>query len=85
VGLGRHKWLLDDRYSTNGTYRSILTMLILGAFQRVAMTVGNNGGGVHNLVLHTRDDDGVGTRDIMADGRNGWICVDCKRLLEAGS
>jgi len=48
------------------------------------MTVGNNGGGVHNVVLYNGD-DGVGIRDIMADGRNGRICVDCKRLLETGS
>jgi len=59
-------------------------MLILGAFQRVAMTVGNNGGGVHNVVLHTGD-DGVGVGDIMTDGRDCWIRVDCKRLLQTGS
>jgi len=84
VGLGRHKLLLDDRYSTNGTHRPILATRILKDFQRIAMTVGNNGGGVHNVVLHTGD-DGVGIRDIMADSRNGRICVDCKRLLETGS
>ena len=83
MGLGRHELLLDDRYSTNGTHRPILTTRILGAFQRVTMTVGNNGG-VHNVVLDTGN-DGVGVFDIMADGRNDWICVDCERLLEAGS
>ena len=84
MGLGRHKLLLDDTYSTNGTHRPILTTRILGASQCVKMAAGNNGGGVHNVVLHTRD-DGVGIRDIMADARNGRICVDCKRLLETGS
>ena len=85
MGLGRHKLLLDDRYSTNGTHHPlILTTRILGAFQRVTMAVGNNGGGVHNVVLDTGN-DGVGVGDIMADARNDWICVDCKRLLETGS
>jgi len=84
VGLGRDKLLLDDRYSTNGTYRSILTMLILGAFQRIAIIVGNNGEGFQSIILDTGS-DGVCIGDIMADGRNGWIRVDCKRLLETGS
>ena len=82
--LGRDGWLLDDRYSTNGTRRSILTTRILGAFQRVTIAVGNNDGGVYNVILDTGN-DGVGVRDIMTDGRNDWICVDCKRLLEIGS
>jgi len=84
VGLGRNKWLLDDRYSTNATHRPTLTTRIPGAFQRVAMTVRNNGKVVHNVVLDAGN-DGVGVRDTMADGRNDWICVDCKRLLEIGS
>jgi len=84
MGLGRDEWLPDDGYSTNGTYRSILTTLILGAFQRIAMTVGNNGEGFQNTTLGAGN-DGVGVRDIMTDGRNGRICVDCERLLETGS
>ena len=83
MGLGSHKWLLDT-YSTNSTHHPILTTRILGPFQRVAMTVGNNGGGVHNVVLDIGN-DGVGVGDIMTDGRIGRICVGCKRLLEAGS
>jgi len=81
VGLGRDKLLLDGRYSTNGTYRSILTMLILGAFQRIAITVGNNGESFQSIILDTGN-DGVFVGDIMADCRNDWICVDCKRLLK---
>ena len=67
----------------NGIHHPILATRILGAFQRVTMTVGNNGR-VHNVVLDTGN-DGVGVRGIMSDARNGWICVDCKRLLETGS
>ena len=84
MGLGRDEWLLDDRYSTNGTYRSILTVLILGAFQRIATTVGNNGEGFQSIILDTGD-DGVCVGNIMADGRNDWICPDCKRLLKVGT
>ena len=84
MGLGRHELLLDDRYSTNGTYRSILILLILGAFQRIAITAGNNGEGVQSIILDTGD-DGVCVGDIMADGRNDWICLDCKRLLKVGT
>ena len=57
MGLGRDEWLLDDRYSTNGTHRPILTTRILGASQRVKMAVGNNSGGVHNVVLDPGNDD----------------------------
>ena len=84
MGLGRHKLLLDDTYSTNGTYCSILAMLILGAFQPIATTVGNNGEGVQSIILDTGD-DGVCVGDIMADARNDWICLDCKRLLKVGT
>ena len=76
--------LLDGRYSTNGTYRSILTMLILGAFRPIATTVGNNGEGVQSIILDTGD-DGVRVGDIMADARNDWICLDCKHLLKVGT
>ena len=84
MSLGKHKWLLDDRYSTNATHRPILTTRIPGGFQHVAMAVRNNGKGVHNVVLDTGYDD-VGVRGIMTDARNGRICVDCKRLLKTGS
>ena len=76
--------MLDDRYSTNGTHRPILITRILGAFQYVAMTVGNNGEGVQSIILDTGD-DGVCVGNIMADGRNDWICPDCKRLLKVGT
>ena len=59
-------------------------MLILGAFQRIAMTVGNNGEGFQNIILDTGN-DGVYVGDIMADGRNDWVRVDCKRLLKVGT
>ena len=81
MGLGRNKLLLDGRYSTNGTYRSILTILILGAFRRIAITVGNNGEGFRSIIPDTGN-DGVCVGGIMADCRNYWICVDCKRLLK---
>ena len=84
MGLGRHKLLLDDTYSTNSTYCSILAMLILGAFRPIATTVGNNSEGVQSIILDTGI-DGVCVGDIMADARNGRICVDCKHLLETGS
>jgi len=59
-------------------------MLILGALQRIAIIVGNNGEGFQNIILDTGN-DGVCVGDIMADCRNDWICVDCKRLLKVGS
>jgi len=67
----------------NGTYKLILTMSVLGIFQRVTMTVGNNSGGVHNTILDAGN-EGVGARDIMSDSGNGWICVGCRCLLRAG-
>ena len=70
-----------------GTHRPILTVCILRLFRRVTMTVGNHGGGVHNVILNTGNDD-LGVRDIMVSGRNGCICVGCvccKRLPGAGS
>ena len=84
MGLGRHELLLNDRYNTNGTYRSILTVLILGAFPRIAITVGNNGEGFQSIILDTGN-DGVCVGDIMADGRNDRICLDYKRLLKVGT
>ena len=76
--------LLDDTHSTNGTYRSILTLLIVRAFRPIATTVGNNGEGVQSIILDTGN-DGVCVGDIMADARNDWICPDCKRLLKVGT
>ena len=84
MGLGRHELLLNDRYNTNGTYCSILTLLILGAFQRIAITVGNSGEGVQSIILDTGNDV-VCVGSIMADGRNDWICPDCKGLLKVGT
>ena len=75
--LGRDRWLLDDKWGTNGTYQPILITRILGAFQRVAATVGNNGGGVHNVILNAGS-NGVGVRGIVTDSRNGRICVSRK-------
>jgi len=66
------------------TYCSILTIHILAAFQRVAITVGNNRGGVHNVILDARN-DGVGVRDVMVNGRNGRIYAYCKCLQGARS
>ena len=63
----------------NCTYRLILTVL-----QRGTMVVGNNGEGVHNVILDAGN-GGVGVRGIMADGRSGWVCVYCEFLLGAGS
>ena len=58
-------------------------MRFLGPFRCLTMTVGNDGGGVHNAILDAGN-DGVGVRDIMANGWNGCICgyQDC--LLGAG-
>ena len=73
----------DSMTGMNGTYQLTPTTCVLGDFRRVAMTVGNNGDGVHDVVLGPGD-GGVGVRDIMTNGRNGCICIYCKRLLGAG-
>ena len=84
MSLGRDKWLLDGRQTTDGTYHLILTARILRAFQRVTMTVGNNGKGVHNVILGAGN-GGVGVCDVVRNGGNGYICVYCRCLLGAGS
>ena len=66
------KWLLSDRKSTYGTYYPIFTPCTLGAFQRVAMNVGNHGVGVHNVTPDVGDSS-VGVRNIAANGRNGCV------------
>ena len=48
------------------------------------MTVGNNGGSVHDLILDGGS-NGVGVRNIMTDTGSGWICVYCECLLGVGS
>jgi len=47
------------------------------------MTVGNNGGGVRNIILHAGN-DGVDVREIMANGWDGCICGYYECLLGAG-
>ena len=80
--LSGDKWLLDDKWSTNGTHQLTLTTRILGAPKNVVMTDGNNYRGVDDVVLDAGNNC-AGVRGI--DSRNGWICVSCKCLLEAGS
>jgi len=64
----------------NGTHHPVPTACILGPFQPATVTVGNNKEGA----LDTRD-GGVGVRDTMANGWNGWNCFCCGYLLEGGS
>jgi len=66
------------------TYFLVLIIHILATFQRVTITVGNNGGGIHNVIPDARS-GGAGIRDIMASGRNGCLCTYYKRLLETRS
>ena len=84
MSLGKLERLLDDRQSINGTYHPILTVRILGPFQRVTATQGNNGEGVHDVIMDAGSDS-VGVRDIVTNGRNGCICVYRERPLGAGS
>ena len=84
MSLGRNKWLLDDRWSTNVAYHLILNARIFWAFQRVTMTVGNNDVGVHSIILNAGN-DGVGVCSIMTNSGNSCICVRRKCLLGAGS
>ena len=72
------------RVFTNATYRQILTARILVTFQRLAMTVRNNGESVHDIILDPGS-NGLRVRDIMTDTGSGWICAYCKCLLRAGS
>ena len=76
------KPLLSDRWSTIDTYHLILAACILGSPRHVTMAVRNNGVGVPNVILGTGN-DGVGVCDIVANGRNGWVCAYCEFLLEA--
>jgi len=54
-----------------GAHHPILVTRILGPFRPTAAIVGNNSGGVHNVILDPRG-NGVGIRDTMANGWNGW-------------
>ena len=65
------------------TYHPTLPVRILGLFQRATMTVGNNGVGVHGIILNPGN-NGVGVRNIMTNGRNGCICIYWQCLLGAG-
>ena len=84
MGLGGVEWLLSDRQSTNGAYSQILTTCIFGAFGRVVMNVGNNGGSVRSIILDIGS-DGAGVHCIVLNGRNGYISVDCEFLMETES
>ena len=66
------------------TYHLISAACILGPPRHVTMAVGNNGVGVHNVILGTGN-DGVGVCDVVTNGKNGCICAYCKFLLEAWS
>ena len=48
------------------------------------MSIGNNGRGAGDFIPDARN-DGVGVGDIAANGRNGYIFVHCKLILEAKS
>jgi len=67
----------------DGTYHPILAACTLGPFRSTTAIVGNNSGGVHNVILDPRG-DGVGVRDTMANGWNGWNCFYCESLLGRG-
>jgi len=58
-------------------------MLILGPFRCLTMTVGNNGGSVHSVILDAGN-DGVSVRGIVTNGRNGCICGYYECLLGRG-
>jgi len=38
------------------------------------MAVGNNGEGVHDVILGA-ENGGVGVGDVMTNSGNGWVCV----------
>ena len=67
----------------DATYHPILAACILGPFRSATAIVGNNGGGVHNVILDPRD-NGVGLRDIMGNGWDDWNCFCCECLLGRG-
>ena len=62
----------------------MLAMHILRALHRVMMTVGNSGAGVRN-VIPDDGNDGIGVHDGVLNSRDGCTCVYCKSLLEAKS
>ena len=65
----------------NRTHHLILTTRILGAFQYAAMSVGNGGAGICGVT----PGDSMGARDVVTNGRNGFMCPHYKSLLEAES
>ena len=79
MSLGSIRWLLGNGQNTNGAHRLTLTTL-----QRVMISVGNNGGGVGDVIPDARN-DGVGVNDITANDRNGYIFVHYKLILEVES
>ena len=68
----------------NDTYPLILTTRILRALQWVTMAVGNDGGGVRDVIPDARN-DGMGVRNGMTNGGSSYARVCCKFLLEPES
>jgi len=72
-------------YEWNGAYwYPTLFGRILGPFRCFAVTVGNNGRGLHNVILDAGNDDAT-VRGVMADGWSGWLCLHWECLLGGGS
>lgn len=70
MGLGHGEWSLSDKYNASDAYHPALTTRMLGDFRYITVATGN---------------DGVGVHDIMTNGRNGFIRIRCKLLLEPES
>jgi len=72
-------------YEWNRTYwHPTLPVRTLGSFRCVAMAVGNNARGVHNVILDAGNSY-VAARGIMTDGWTGWICLHWECFLGGGS
>jgi len=76
-------------YSTAGRIRMILTIqfgshVSSGPFQSIAMTVGNYGGSVCNIIPNAGN-DGAGVHDIVVNAGSGKICVYYKCFLGAAN
>jgi hypothetical protein len=68
----------------NSTYHQILTLRILGTFRPVMITFGNNGEGVHDIILDARNDDVGWEREVSSGHHSGdrTYVQDLKNVFE---
>ena len=83
MSLGRSEWLLGDNQIMSDAY-CLMTVLILAAFQIVAMNVGSNDPGVYDITPDLRNDR-MSILNIMADVGDDVPCIRCVMMSVGNS